>query len=1224
MILMSAISAKHSQSTLLSLSALLCTCLAFGCFSPTSESSGLPSLAPSSNTVSLLACAGPDQFVRRASQVQLNANCSRIINLDQQHHYLWSQLAGPSVSLQAPINEQTLFLAPLTATNLDFSMSLQAARMQSQDSSKIFVLDANADPYPLATPPLALGQGDILLDDGQVSVILDASRSIIFSGEMQSVRWTQILGPQSQLVDADKLKCTATFSQPPDLAVFSIELQSSNGLWSAPEFIVVRSRSDNYQRPGDASLHAPSYAQVGEIVRLQLSPLDDEDPDIIQQLSQSWGDSINLEHSGENELTFTAPRRPQILIFRLDRSRLGIRSAPAISVIKVSPGLGNHSPVANAGQDRTVRPGQGLVLDGSRSQDPDRDPITEYRWTQVAGPSMPLDCSNERCLTNSPEQSGVAVFFLVVSDGVAESEPDVLAITIDPNAENQAPEAHAGGERWGQPGQEITLDGHDSFDPDSGHIERWTWQQVEDDAPRAIVINGLSASRLTVMLPDETSELSFRLTVCDQDQACDTDTMTVHVENAGPYVDIARGSAQGRGSVAAPYQDLVQALLWSQRFGVNELRLTSGNYALSDSLVLPPGFLLRGGFYYDGDHYAWSAEQRSHIIVPGLSAISLSSGAALKDLDISASTASASTDERQLIVLQANNLLQNIHAIGPTNARLSHTVLLQAAASAQIISCDLQGGDAIETSSVITQQHGSSVELSDTQLLLGRAERSVGLQMEDAELRASDLSVKNQINSSGQTRTGIDLLRGQASFTRLDVDLSATTISDTPKHVRGLLCQSCSVSVDANSNMTGAGALETGGSSWGMDLQQPEDAQISGHISGGTGESAERYTALRLQGGQATLLNASLVASENAGESALGLGLYAENARLIVQNSEIQALSQQRAIGLALCDMPNPQLDFSQIEVAATIATGISDGREPYLEQNCPGSSQIQLGIQQKIQVLGTSDCQGILLRGSDTVDLHIGQILLNGVYQSQALTLQDCGSVSIHDGQMHVVSALHGGLSRGISCTHTDPAQTQLQLDRISSFSQGEEAVGILAPHCNISLTNVFMSVDAEHRARCLDAGANITINNSDLIAKADDATILHDASNSHISSLRNSLLWIQANSGSVFYSSQDTEQLESLHDLVILRQGLPLYSQSDQADIEDSATLISLRPTFYRLHEIAAAELLKLDASGHITSATSVLVDAAEANNAAPDDFDGELRPMGSAPDIGADEAY
>ncbi len=53
----------------------------------------------------------------------------------------------------------------------------------------------------------------------------------------------------------------------------------------------------------------------------------------------------------------------------------------------------NHSPVAVVGPDQTVMEGQMVILDASRSYDPDGDPIWFF-WNQIGGPMVDLDFSD--------------------------------------------------------------------------------------------------------------------------------------------------------------------------------------------------------------------------------------------------------------------------------------------------------------------------------------------------------------------------------------------------------------------------------------------------------------------------------------------------------------------------------------------------------------------------------------------------------------------------------------------------------------------------------------------------------------------------------------------------------------------------------------------------------------------------------------------------------------
>jgi MYXO-CTERM domain-containing protein len=93
----------------------------------------------------------------------------------------------------------------------------------------------------------------------------------------------------------------------------------------------------------------------------------------------------------------------------------------------------NGDPVANAGSDQRVAVGDPVVLDGSRSADPDGDPL-QYAWTLVTRPS-----GSAAALTSSTSASprfvadvaGTYEVSLTVTDGFATSAPDSVRITAE-------------------------------------------------------------------------------------------------------------------------------------------------------------------------------------------------------------------------------------------------------------------------------------------------------------------------------------------------------------------------------------------------------------------------------------------------------------------------------------------------------------------------------------------------------------------------------------------------------------------------------------------------------------------------------------------------------------------------------------------------------------------------------------------------------------------------
>ncbi|MHC4566448.1 MAG: DPP IV N-terminal domain-containing protein [Planctomycetota bacterium] len=83
----------------------------------------------------------------------------------------------------------------------------------------------------------------------------------------------------------------------------------------------------------------------------------------------------------------------------------------------------NRPPVADAGDDKTVYSGSQVILDGSGSSDPDGDPLT-YNW-YLNGQIIATGVNPAIQLP-----AGVYVIDLVVNDGIEDSQPDQVGLTI--------------------------------------------------------------------------------------------------------------------------------------------------------------------------------------------------------------------------------------------------------------------------------------------------------------------------------------------------------------------------------------------------------------------------------------------------------------------------------------------------------------------------------------------------------------------------------------------------------------------------------------------------------------------------------------------------------------------------------------------------------------------------------------------------------------------------
>ncbi|UCC22637.1 MAG: hypothetical protein JSW23_00765, partial [Planctomycetota bacterium] len=94
----------------------------------------------------------------------------------------------------------------------------------------------------------------------------------------------------------------------------------------------------------------------------------------------------------------------------------------------------NQAPIADGGADRYAGE-EPIVLDGTRSFDPDGYGIVGYSWQQISGPNAVIaDGDTAKPSITLPRSNYVQKcrFELVVSDGELESKPDSVNVTVVP------------------------------------------------------------------------------------------------------------------------------------------------------------------------------------------------------------------------------------------------------------------------------------------------------------------------------------------------------------------------------------------------------------------------------------------------------------------------------------------------------------------------------------------------------------------------------------------------------------------------------------------------------------------------------------------------------------------------------------------------------------------------------------------------------------------------
>lgn len=150
------------------------------------------------------------------------------------------------------------------------------------------------------------------------------------------------------------------------------------------------------------------------------------------QLTYKWAapSGIILSSTTSAKPSFTAPEVNQNTKYTFSLVvNNGIKDSPIDQVVITIKNI-NKAPIANAGLNRIVNERTGVVLDGSASYDPEGYSLT-YKWT--APVSIRLNYTNVAkpiFITPEVKEDSTIIFILVVNDGLENSEPSLVSISV--------------------------------------------------------------------------------------------------------------------------------------------------------------------------------------------------------------------------------------------------------------------------------------------------------------------------------------------------------------------------------------------------------------------------------------------------------------------------------------------------------------------------------------------------------------------------------------------------------------------------------------------------------------------------------------------------------------------------------------------------------------------------------------------------------------------------
>ena len=369
-----------------------------------------------------VADAGPDQTVFVTDTVTLDGSGSTDVDGDLLS-FSWSLVATPAGSLAT--------FSDTTAVMPTFEVDLPGVYV-----AQLIVNDGTVDSPPdtvtidtTNSPPVADAGPDQTVFVTDV-VTLDGSGSSDVDFDLLSYRWSFTAvpaGSAAALSNPSAIMPTFQVDQP---GTYVIQLIVNDGtVDSAPDTVMITTTNS----PPVADAGPDQTVFVTDTVLLDGSGSSDVDGD---PLTYSW--SLTAVPTGStaaiNNPTSVTPDfvadLPGTYVAQLIVNDGTVDSTPNTVLITTQ----NSPPVANAGPNQNVAFGTPVTLDGSASSDIDGDPLT-FQWTLTslpAGSTASLTGADTANPSFDPDLAGAYIAELVVNDGLLDSSPDTVTVTVDP------------------------------------------------------------------------------------------------------------------------------------------------------------------------------------------------------------------------------------------------------------------------------------------------------------------------------------------------------------------------------------------------------------------------------------------------------------------------------------------------------------------------------------------------------------------------------------------------------------------------------------------------------------------------------------------------------------------------------------------------------------------------------------------------------------------------
>ncbi|WP_198331079.1 PKD domain-containing protein [Psychrobacter cibarius] len=258
-------------------------------------------------------------------------------------------------------------------------------------------------------------------------VTLDGSKSVDEDEDALTYTWTIKDQPKgSKATLSDSAIVNPTFK--PDVqGKYIVVLVVNDGNIDSKESTVEVNAAKGNASPVAVIKNISEEVQINKKIVLDGSLSTDSDNDT---LSYNW----TVESKPSNsvaQLSMSTSQNPSIIFDKVGAYKIGLvvsdgqlqseKTFVAVEVVR-----GNSAPLADAGAAQTIKLGNTVTLDGSKSTDPDNDKLN-YKWSVSSLPSGSKVTLNSTSVNPvvRPDIAGSYVFNLKVSDGFVTSSDNV-------------------------------------------------------------------------------------------------------------------------------------------------------------------------------------------------------------------------------------------------------------------------------------------------------------------------------------------------------------------------------------------------------------------------------------------------------------------------------------------------------------------------------------------------------------------------------------------------------------------------------------------------------------------------------------------------------------------------------------------------------------------------------------------------------------------------------